>query len=132
MHEYFAARGAHDAVESPVSSAPETPEKTKRAYRPRGTCGTFAGNRPPKRIANMEEYNARLESYKIKLKQQQAEASEKIKKRTWQTFVKEKMPLESDGTALDKLRNVALQWAKERASQSVSSDTIAQENRAVV
>ena len=132
MHAYFAARGAHDAVESPVSSAPETPEKTKRAYRPRGTCGTFAGHRPPKRISGMEAYSAILESCKIKLKQQQAEASEKIRKRTWQTCVKEKMPLESDGTARDKLRNVALQWAKERAKQSVSSDAIAQENRAAV
>ena len=106
MHEIFATRGAHDDVDSP--------ERTTRAYKPRGTCGTFAGKRPPKlNIAKRNAYDANLEAHKIKKKEQQADEKKK----------------QGEGTAQDKWRSLA-HWA--RATESVNSDAIARENKAVV
>jgi hypothetical protein len=75
----------------------------------------------------MGDYLERREAHETKIKEKKQEVAENIRKREYQNFVKETLPLDNEGTGREKLRRVASKWAAEKAVA-----TIAAENRAVI
>ena len=75
----------------------------------------------------MDDYLERRDAHEAKIKEKKQAVAEKIRKREYQNFVKETLPLEKEGTGREKMRCVASTWAAEKAVA-----TIAAENRAVI
>jgi phage terminase Nu1 subunit (DNA packaging protein) len=76
----------------------------------------------------MGAYMERREAHETKIKDKKHDVAEKIRKREYQNFVKETLPLDNEGTGREKLRRVASKWAAEKEAVV----TIAAENRAVM
>ena len=94
-------------------------------YRRRGTCGTFAGKRPPKALGKRLQFeNERGEHEEKKQETMRRSTSEQ---QVYRDFVKAMLPLESHGTGPERLRSVAAKWK----AQQPRVHQLAQENRSV-
>jgi len=105
-----------------------TPEKPKRQYKPRGTCGTFGGQRPPKRAHLKAAFEDKRMSHEAHLQ----EKGKLMKDHAYKKFVKEMLPLETIGSARDRLRCVAEKWKSQTTSGEDAAALMAAENMAVM
>lgn len=109
-----------------------TPEKPKRQYKPRGTCGTFGGQRPPKRAHLKAAFEEKRKSHQAHLQEKQSEKAKPMKDHAYQKFVKEMLPLETIGSARDRFRRVAEKWKSQTTSGEDAAALMAAENMAVM
>ena len=115
------------SVLCPASSGAQGSQEV-RSYRPRGTCGTFAGRRPPKGAERLQQFEvARAAHYKRLAEKNNKRQSTHLMVE-YRDFVRHMLPLETEGNGAERLRNVAAKW-KHRASKL---DEITHENRMVV
>ena len=98
---------------------PGTPEKPKRQYKARGTAGTFGGKRPPKALHLKAAFEEQRGAHLSELKEKKATRSN-YSDRAYHKFVKEMLPLETDGSARDRFRRVAEKWKSQQAGQSAA------------
>ena len=95
-----------------------------RTYRCRGTCGTFAGKRPPKALGKRLQFEQeRVEHQEKKETMRRSTCEQQL----YRDFVKAMLPLESHGTGPERLRSVAAKWK----AQQPRVHQLAQENRSV-
>ena len=95
-----------------------------RTYRRRGTCGTFAGKRPPKALEKRLQFEQECGEHQEKKETMQRSTCEQ---QLYRDFVKAMLPLESHGTGPERLRSVAAKWK----AQQPRVHQLAQENRSV-
>ena len=125
-------KGSH-SQQTPPSSPRELAQcpasRAVRPYRPRGTCGTFAGRRPPKGAAKLRKFEEERAKHLEKV------CKEKCRKRcktftmqSYQDFVQKMLPLETEGSGAERLCSVAAKWKQ----QGTIQDQLAQENRMVL
>ena len=129
QHEDKDSHGRQTPAASPGELAQRPVSGAVREYRPRGTCGTFAGRRPPKDVAKLRKFNEDRAKHLENL------CKEKGKKRrstsmmaTYRGFVQKMLPLETEGSGAERLCSVAAKW-KQRAT---TQDHLARENRMVL
>ena len=115
-------------ITAPSSAAPQASEKRK--YGVRGTCGTFAGRRPPKDTDKLKQFLQHRDEHKQKmqktLKGQKRQATGA--QQHYRDFVKAMLPHEMDGSGKDRLVRVAAKWKKQQAMP----ERLAQENKSVL
>ena len=95
-----------------------------RTYRRRGTCGTFAGKRPPKALEKRHQFEQEHRDHQEKKETMRRSTREQ---QLYRDFVKAMLPLESHGTGPERLRSVAAKWK----AQQPRVHQLAQENRSV-
>lgn len=114
-------------------SSMKTPEKPKRSYKPRGSAGTFGGNRPPKRPHLKDAFMEKRAAHEAALQEKMKERVENIKARTYQQFMKEKlMEPTLGGDGRERMRSVAQLWKEVKAAEMSQAAVLAAENRAVM
>ena len=125
----------HDSAGKPQRQC-DSPEKLKRKYTARGTCGTFGGKRPPKKLHLKAVFEEMRDAHQVEMHEKKSETSTPIKDRAYQQFLKEMMPLETGASSRDRFRSVAQKWKSQMTSgQDAATDAaavMAAENRAVV
>ena len=85
-------------LRSDPPATPSTPEKPKRQYTARGTGGTFGGKRAPKRSVHARaDFEKRREAHQSSLQAKKDTKSKPYADRAYHKFVKEMLPLETDG-----------------------------------
>ena len=101
----------------------------KRKYGVRGTCGTFAGKRPPKDEDKLKQVLQHRDEHKQKMqntltgpKRQTTDAQQH-----YRDFVKAMLPHEMDGNGKERLKSVAAKWKKQ-----AMPERLAQENKSVL
>ena len=104
----------------PDTSSSSTPEKPKRQYKTRGTGGTFGGMRPPKKLHRKPAFEQRRETHQAELHVKKATQSKSYTDRAYHKFVKEMLPLETDGSSRDRFLRVVQKW-KSRTTQEQSA-----------
>ena len=109
-----------------------TPQKPKRQYRPRGACGAFSGNRPPKRLHLKAAFDEKHVAHQVHLQEKVSQKSQGIKDRAYHKFMKEMLPLQTGTSPQDRFRSVAQKWKDQVTSGQDSAASMAAENRAVV
>ena len=112
---------------SPGELAQRPASRAVRPYRPRGTCGTFAGRRPPKDAEKLRKFEEDRAKYLEKLSKCGKRRITTMMQ-SYRDFVQEMMPLETEGSGPERLRSVAAKW-KQRATKQ---DQLAQENKMVL
>ncbi len=116
----------------PVSSAmaPTTPVPQVRKYRPRGTCRTFAGRRPPKDEERLKKFLQEREEHMQKLQEtaQGGKRQATNPQQDYREFLKAMLPQETQGTAPQRLRRVAAKWQNRQSMQ----EKLVQENKSVL
>ena len=99
-------------------------------YRARGTCGTFAGKRPPKGEEKLLLFMMGLSAHKQDL--QKTTKGQKRHTTTaqqcYRDFVKAMLPRETEGTGRERLARVAALWKTRQTMQ----EKLAQENKFVL
>ena len=113
---------------SPGELAQRPASRAVRPYRPRGTCGTFAGRRPPKDAEKLRKFEEDRAKYLEKLSDKCGKRRSTTMMQSYRDFVQEMMPLETEGSGPERLRSVAAKW-KQRATKQ---DQLAQENKMVL
>lgn len=117
------------ASQRPASQCPSSSVE-KRKYGVRGTCGTFAGKRPPKDEEKLLLFMQDLSVHKQKLQ----ETPKGQKRHTtgaqqhYRDFVKAMLPQETEGTGKERLARVAALWKNRQTVQ----EKLAQENKSVL
>ena len=96
--------------------APSTPEKPKRQYKARGTGGTFGGKRPPKSLRLKAAFEQQRHEHQAELQAKKAKQPSSYTDRAYHKFVKEMLPLETEGSARDRFRKVVQKWKSQTAS----------------
>ena len=109
-----------------------TPEKRKRQYKPRGTCGTFQGKRPPKRAHLQDEFQRQRDAHQTELAVKKHAKSQLVQDRAYQQFMKKMLPLETEGSGRDRFRRVAEKWKSQTPSAQDAASVMAAENAAVM
>jgi hypothetical protein len=110
----------------------DTPEKPKRNYKTRGTCGTFAGNRPPKRQHLMATFEEKRNAHQAELQEKKSMKSKPIKDRNYQQFMKRMLPLETSGSTRDRFRSGVQKWKSQTTSGQDAAIAMSAENMAVM
>ena len=87
-----------------------------RTYRCRGTCGTFAGKRPP-RLSLAKRLKFEEERAKHQEKKEAMRRSTTCEQKLYRDFVKAMLPLESHGTGSERLCSVAANLKAQKPSQ---------------
>ena len=110
----------------------DTPEKPKRQYKARGTCGTFGGKRPPKRFHLQAAFEEQRNAHQAQLLEKKSTKPKPIKDRDYQKFMKDMLPLETSGSARDRFRSVAQRWKSQKTSGQDAAEAMAAENMSVM
>ena len=130
----FCLSPASPVKDGPASSVQDLPASSvqtvqKRKYGARGTCGTFAGKRPPKDEKKLKQFQQDREEHMQRLqptsqcrKRQSTEAQQQ-----YRDFVKEMLPHEMQGSGKERLVRVAAKWK----NHLMTPEKLAQENRSV-
>ena len=116
------------SVEDPPTSSVQASDTRK--YRTRGTCGTFAGRRPPKNDEKLKDFMRDCAAHNQKL--QHTPKKQKTRQVTdaqhnYRDFVKAMLPYETQGNGQDRLTSVATKWKK-----LMTPEKLAQENKSVL
>ena len=122
QHKDDDSHGQPTPPSSPGKLAQCPASRAVRPYRPRGTCGTFAGRRPPKDVAKLRKYNEERVQHLDKLCKDRKPPESNLK--SYRDFVHKMLPLETEGSGAERLRSVAAKW-KQRATRQ---DQLSQEN----
>ena len=114
---------------TPSSSPGELAEcpamRAVRPYRLRGTCGTFAGRRPPKDVTKLQKFEEDREKH---LEQKCRKRRSTSMMQSYRDFVQQTLPLETEGSGGERLRRVAAKWKHRPAMH----DQLALENQKVM
>ena len=118
-------------------ATPSTPEKPKRQYAARGTSGTFRGQRPPKKVHMRADFEKRRDAHQSSLQAKKDTKSKHYADRAYHKFVKEMLPLETEGSARDRFRKVVQKWKSQTTSgpsAAVAEETMvrAADNKSVM
>ena len=109
-----------------------TPEKPKRQYKAKGTVGTFGGQRPPKALRLMADFEKRRRAYQAELQKKKDTKSESYaENRAYHKFMKEMIPLETKGSAQDRFQSAAQKWKSQRTSVDEAMERVA-DNKSVM
>ena len=108
-----------------------TPEKPKRQYKARGTGGTFGGQRPPKKLHLKRDVEQRCSAHQSEVHAKKATKSNSYADRAYHKFVKEMLPLETEGSARDRFRRVVQKWKSQRTSADEAMERAA-DNKSVM
>ena len=108
--------------------ASSTPQKPKRQYAARGTGGTFGGQRPPQKVHKRADFEKRRDAHQSNLQAKKTTKSDSYADRAYHKFVKETIPLETEGSARDRFRKVVQKWK----SQTTSGQSAAVADEAMV
>ena len=95
---------------------PGTPEKPKRKYKARGTGGTFGGKRPPKKVHARADFEKRRDAHQSSLQAKKDTKSKPYADRAYHKFVKEMLPLETEGSPNARFRKVVQKWKSQTTS----------------
>ena len=136
LREFGVLQGpASCSMDSPASSVEDPPTSSVQAsktnkYKTRGTCGTFAGRRPPKSEDKLKQFLQDREEHQQKL--HQTPKKRKTRQSTdaqcnYRDFVKAMLPYEVGGNGQDRLTRVATKWKKQTMPEK-----LAQENKSVL
>ena len=109
---------------SAMAFATSPPEK--RQYRPRVSCGTFAGRRPPKDEDKLKKFVEERSVHMHKLKDRKGQVTNP--QQSYRQFVKTMFPQETEGTVHERMCRVAAQWQEQLSMQ----ESLPQENKSVL
>ena len=120
--------------ESPCTSRVCSPEelaecpamRAVRSYRLRGTCGTFAGRRPPKDVTKLQKFEEDREKHLEMMSCRKRRSTSTMQ--SYREFVQQTLPLETEGSGGERLRRVAAKWKQRPTMQ----DQLALENQKVM
>ena len=107
-------------LRSDPPATPSTPEKRKRQYTARGTGGTFGGKRPPRKVHARADFRV---AHQFSKQAKKNTKSKPYADRAYHKFVKEMLPLETEGSTRDRFRKVVQKWK----SQTTSGPSAAEE-----
>ena len=111
------------------SATPSTPEKPKRQYTARGTGGTFGGKRPPKKVHARADFEKRRDAHQWSLQAKKDRPKKVDTKpyadRAYHKFVKEMLPLETEGSTRDRFRKVVQKWKSQMTSVDEAIERVA-------
>ena len=93
-----------------------TPEKPKQQYKARGTGGTFGGQRPPNKLHLKADVEQRRSAHQSEVQAKKATQSNSYADRAYHKFVKEMLPLETEGSGRDRFQRVVQKWKSQRTS----------------
>ena len=110
-------------LRSDPPATPSTPEKRKRQYTARGTGGTFGGKRPPRKVHARADFEKLRAAHQFSLQAKKNTKSKPYADRAYHKFVKEMLPLETEGSTRDRFRKVVQKWK----SQTTSGPSAAEE-----
>ena len=108
-----------------------TPEKPKRQYKARGTGGTCGGQRPPKAWYLKADVEQRRNAHQSGAQTKKATKSNSYADRAYHKFVKEMLPLETEGSTRDRFRRVVQKWTSQRTSADEAMERAA-DNKSVM
>ena len=95
---------------------PGTPEQTKRQYKARGTGGTFGGQRPPMAWHLKADFEQRRSAHQSEVQVKKATQPNSYAYRAYHKFLKEMLPLETEGSARDRFSRVVQTWKSQNTS----------------
>ena len=99
----------------------------KRKYGVRGTCGTFAGKRPPKDEDKLKQFLQHRDEHNQKMQKTPKGRQATDAQQHYRDFVKAMLPHEMDGNGKERLKSVAAKWKKQ-----AMPERLAQENKSVL
>ena len=106
-----------------------TPEKPKRQYKARGTVGKFGGQRPPKALHLVADFEKRRISHQAELqKKKDTKSKSYAENRAYHKFRKEMIPLETKGSAQDRFQSAVQKWKSQRTSVDEAMERAADNN----
>ena len=124
-HQRCITEFLHFADEKNAEEQCQTSSPNVHKYSCRGTCGTFAGKRPPKALGKRLQFEQERGEHQEK--EQETMQRSTSNQQLYRDFVKAMLPLESHGTGAERLRSVAAKWK----AQQPRVHQLAQENRSV-
>ena len=108
-----------------------TPEKAKIQYKARGTGGTFGGQRPPKAWHLKADFEQRRSAHQSGAQAKKATKSNSYADRAYHKFVKEMLPLETEGSGRDRFQRVVQKWKSQRTSADEAMERAADDKSAM-
>ena len=96
----------------------------KRQYRPRGSCGTFAGRRPPKDEDKLKKFMEERSVHMQKFKDRKRQITNP--QQSYRQFVM--FPQETECTAHERMCRVVAKWQEQQSMQ----ERLPQQNKSVL
>ena len=100
----------------------------KRKYGARGTCGTFAGKRPPKDEDKFKQFLQHRDEHNQKMQKRPKGRQATDAQQHYRDFVKAMLPHDMDGSGKERLKTVAAKWK----NQQTMPELLVQENKSVL
>ena len=100
-------------------------------YKARGTGGTFGGQRPPKAWHLKADFEQRRSAHQSGVQAKKATKSNSYADRAYHKFVKEMLPLETEGSGRDRFQRVVQKWKSQRTSADEAMERAA-DNKSVM
>ena len=120
--------GPASSVKDLTASSVQASEK--RRYGVRGTCGTFAGKRPPKDEEKLKQFLQDRDEHRQMMQESKGQKRQTTNpQQHYRDFVKAMFPREIEGSGKDRLTRVAAKWKNQ---QDTMPEKLAQENKSVL